>query len=137
MMLKNTQEAKFNRRWSLSQESCSIRRNDLEIAFDSFFTHILAHELMHGIGPHSIKVAAKTTVRLELKELASAIEEAKADITGLWGLQYLIDKGPVDKKLENARCTRPFSPALSAPFVSASPKLTAKASGDAIQLSAG
>ena len=60
--------------------------------FESFFTHIVAHELMHGLGPHQIKVNEQdTTVRKELKEVYSAIEEAKADITGLFALQYLMD----------------------------------------------
>jgi hypothetical protein len=48
--------------------------------------HILAHELSHGIGPHD-------NVRKQLKELYSSIEEAKADITGLFMLQYLFDHG--------------------------------------------
>jgi hypothetical protein len=39
-------------------------------------------------------------VRQRLKDTYSAIEEAKADITGLWALQYLIDKGLIDKSLE-------------------------------------
>ena len=61
----------------------------LDVNFDSFFTHILAHELTHGIGPHQIKVGDReTNPRFELKELYSAIEEAKADVTGLFALQY-------------------------------------------------
>jgi hypothetical protein len=77
-----------------------------EVDFDSFFTHILAHELMHGLGPHSIQFGGKaTTVRQQLKDLYSAIEEAKADITGLWALQYLMDKGLVDKKMERTMYT--------------------------------
>ena len=28
----------------------------MDVNFESFFTHILAHELMHGLGPHQIKV---------------------------------------------------------------------------------
>src|SRR5439155_22528176 len=76
------------------------------LAFDSFFTHILTHELMHGLGPHNIKVGGEdTTVRKQLKELYSAIEEAKADITGLWALQYLIDKGVVEKQMERTLYT--------------------------------
>jgi hypothetical protein len=56
--------------------------------------HILAHELSHGIGPHQIEIAGRSTnPRQELKELYSAIEEAKADITGLYMLQYLFDHG--------------------------------------------
>jgi hypothetical protein len=61
---------------------------------------------MHGLGPHNIKVGGQdTTVRKQLKELSSAFEEAKADITGLWALQYLIDKGVLDKKMENSLYT--------------------------------
>ena len=29
------------------------------VAFDAFFTHILMHELMHGLGPHNITVAGR------------------------------------------------------------------------------
>jgi len=71
------------------------------LAFEPFFTHILAHELMHGLGPHGITVGGtKTTVRQAMRELGSAFEEAKADIAGLFALQYLIDKGAVDKSTE-------------------------------------
>jgi hypothetical protein len=41
-------------------------------------------------------------VRKQLKDLYSAIEEAKADITGLWALQYLMEEGVVDKQMERA-----------------------------------
>ena len=41
------------------------------------------HELMHGLGPHDISVAGRvSTVRQELKDTYSTIEEAKADISG-------------------------------------------------------
>ena len=76
------------------------------VAFDAFFTHILMHELMHGLGPHNITVdGQQTTVRIQLKELSSAIEEAKADISGLWALQFLIDKGVIDKQMERTLYT--------------------------------
>jgi hypothetical protein len=64
------------------------------------------HELMHGLGPHNITVDGQpTTVRLRLKELYSAIEEAKADVTGLWALQYLLDKGVIDKRMQQTLYT--------------------------------
>src|ERR1017187_5948074 len=51
-----------------------------------------------GIGPHQIQVAGRaTTVRHEMKELYSAIEEAKADATGLFMLQYMYDRGMLPK----------------------------------------
>jgi len=105
-MLKNVQDAKFNKTLvPISRVVLSPAQQRL-LAFDAFFTHILTHELMHGLGPHNITVDGKaTTVRLRLKELYSPIEEAKADITGLWALQYLIDKGAVDKQMERTLYT--------------------------------
>jgi hypothetical protein len=35
-----------------------------------------------------------------MKEMSSALEEAKADISALWAIQYLIDKGALPKSLE-------------------------------------
>ncbi len=103
VMLKNVQEAKFNKVLAPIAKVVLDPSQQNEVAFDPFFTHILAHELMHGLGPHNIKVNGKdSTPRLQLKELYSAIEEAKADITGLWALQYLMDKGAVDKAMERA-----------------------------------
>jgi hypothetical protein len=94
VMLKNIQEAKFevNLTPIASRVLPKAAREDL--SFEYFFTHILAHELSHGIGPHQIQVNGRaTSPRQELKELYSAIEEAKADITGLFMLQYLFDHG--------------------------------------------
>jgi hypothetical protein len=106
VMLKNVQEAKFKQTLIPISKVVLEPAQQTAVDFDSFFTHILAHELMHGLGPHNIKVGGQeTTVRMQLKELYSAIEEAKADITGLWALQYLIDKGVLDKKLESTMST--------------------------------
>ncbi len=103
VMLKNMQEAKFNKTLVPISRRVLTPAQQREISFEAFFTHILAHELMHGLGPQAIKLDGQsTTVRQQLKETYSAIEEAKADITGLWALQYLMDKGVVDKALERA-----------------------------------
>ena len=106
VMLKNTQEAKFQKvLLPISRVALPIEDRK-GIAFDAFFTHILMHELMHGLGPHNIEVGGrKTTVRQELKENYSALEEAKADISGLWALQYLVDKGALDKSMERTMYT--------------------------------
>ena len=44
-------------------------------------------------------------MRKQLKELYSAIEEAKADMTGLWALQYMIDRGIIEKGMERTLYT--------------------------------
>lgn len=106
VMLKNVQEAKFNKTLIPISRVVLEPSQRVRLSFESFFTHILAHELMHGLGPHNITVGGEqTTVRKQLKELYSAIEEAKADITGLWALQYLIDKGVVDRSMERSLYT--------------------------------
>ena len=64
------------------------------------------HELMHGLGPHNIAVGGRqTTVRQELKETYSTIEEAKADVSGLWALKQLADQGKVDKAIARTMYT--------------------------------
>ena len=106
VMLKNMQEAKFNKVLVPISRIVLPQPQQKYLSFDAFFTHILAHELMHGLGPHNIVVDGKeTNVRQELRELYSAIEEAKADITGLFALQFLIDKGHLEKKMEEEMYT--------------------------------
>lgn len=106
VMLKNVQDAKFQKTLIPISRVVLARADQPQLSFESFFTHILAHELMHGLGPHNIEVdGQQTTVRKQLKELSSSIEEAKADITGLWALQYLIDKNVVDKRMERSLYT--------------------------------
>jgi hypothetical protein len=93
VMLKNVQEAKFHSTLEPIAKRVLSPASQKDLNFDSFFTHILAHELSHGIGPHQITVSGRaTSPRQELKELYSAIEEAKADVTGLFMLQHLYDK---------------------------------------------
>ena len=103
VLLKNFQQAKFDKvllpiaAVALTPEDRSL------VAFEPFFTHILMHELMHGLGPQTIRVDGRdTTVRQELKELNGVLEEAKADVSGLWALQQLMDKGVIDKKQERS-----------------------------------
>ena len=106
VMLKNVQDAKFNKTLVPISRVVLDAADQSALAFDSFFTHILCHELMHGLGPHNITVnGQQTTVRKQLKELYSAIEEAKADMTGLWALQFMIDRGIIEKSMERTLYT--------------------------------
>lgn len=54
----------------------------------------LFHELSHSLGPGSIVVnGEKTTVDKALKEQNSALEEAKADVAGVWNILLMMRKG--------------------------------------------
>jgi hypothetical protein len=106
VMLKNIQNAKFEKTLIPIANVVLSPVDRKHLSFEAFFTHILMHELMHGLGPHNIKVnGVDTTVRAQLKETYSTLEEAKADISGLWALQYLVDKGILDKSLETTMYT--------------------------------
>src|SRR3954454_9957793 len=106
VMLKNMQDAKFRMVLLPIAKIALPPAEQAKVSFDAFFTHILMHELMHGLGPHNITVGGRqTTVRQELKDTYSAIEEAKADISGLFALQFLVDKGQLDKKFEQTMYT--------------------------------
>jgi hypothetical protein len=97
VMLKNVQDAKFRTVLVPIARVALAPADRQRVSFDAFFTHILMHELMHGLGPHDIMVGgAATTVRQQLKETYSAIEEAKADASGLWALARLADQKAID-----------------------------------------
>ena len=106
VMLKNNQDAKFRMVLQPIAKVALASADQAAVSFDAFFTHILMHELMHGLGPHNITVGGRsTTVRQELKETYSAIEEAKADVSGLFALQFLVDRGKLDRALSQTMYT--------------------------------
>jgi len=106
VMLKNNQEAKFSKVLVPISQVALAAADQGNVAFEAFFTHILMHELMHGLGPHAITVGGRaTTVRQELKDTYSTIEEAKADASGLFALQFLVDRGQLDKSFERTMYT--------------------------------
>jgi len=109
VMLKNIQEAKFKSTLEPISKVVLQPAAQQDLSFELFFTHIVAHELTHGLGPHQIKINGRdTNPRLELKELYSAIEEAKADVTGLFALQYLMTQA--DKGADGSAAPLPHGP---------------------------
>lgn len=100
VMLKNVQQAKFKATLTPISRLVLRPQAQQDVDFDSFFTHILAHEITHGLGPHSTGSAAQpSTPRQDLKDAYSTIEEAKADITGLFALGYMMEQGQLDGTL--------------------------------------
>ncbi|KAG8643819.1 hypothetical protein MANES_11G069700v8 [Manihot esculenta] len=104
VMLKNVSEAKFKHILQPIADVCIAKEQKELVDFESFFTHTICHECCHGIGPHTITLpnGQKSTVREELQELHSALEEAKADIVGLWALNFLINQDLLPKSLEKS-----------------------------------
>jgi hypothetical protein len=101
VMLKNVQDAKFAKTLVPISKVVLSAADQKDLSFDAFFTHIVVHELMHGLGPHNITIGGRpTTVRQQLKDTYSFLEEAKADISALFAIQHMIDKGVLPKSFE-------------------------------------
>jgi hypothetical protein len=64
------------------------------ITFDAFFENVMFHEVAHGLGIKNT-ITGKGTVREALKERASAYEEGKADILGLYMIDQLAKQNEV------------------------------------------
>ena len=100
VMLKNVQEAKFKSTLTPIAKIVLRPEAQKDLDFNSFFTHILAHEITHGLGPHITRNGGKeSTPRQDLKDTYSTIEEAKADVTGLWALSHMMEKGQLKDTL--------------------------------------
>jgi hypothetical protein len=106
ILLKNFQQAKFDQTLVPISKVALAAEDQAYVDFEAFFTHILMHEIMHGLGPTNTGPnGSGGGVRPAIRELYSTIEEAKADITGLWALQKLMDKGVIDRTGERRMYT--------------------------------
>ncbi|MBN2104098.1 peptidase [bacterium] len=101
VMLKNVMRAKFDQCWIPIVEKALSPETLDDVSFDAYFTHVVMHEVSHGLGPGNIELnGVQTTVNRELKELYPTIEEAKADVLGMYNTQLLIDWDVFPEELE-------------------------------------
>jgi len=100
VLLKNIMHAKYDAILKPIAEQAMPAEDAARLEFEPYYLFILHHEMSHGLGPGNIVVDGRPTeVRLELKELYSAIEEAKADSLGVYDLYALADKGLVSPEV--------------------------------------
>lgn len=95
VMLRNVSHAKFDA--ILEPIARAVLEPELAatVEFRPWFTNVLMHELSHGLGPGTVTTPAgeRTTVSQALREHYPAMEEAKADVTGLHSLTVLSERG--------------------------------------------
>ena len=98
--LKNAMQAKFDKILvPIAAELIGESQRDY-INFEAFFANTMFHEVAHGLGIKNT-LDGKGTVRVALKEHASALEEGKADILGLYMITQLHTKGEIDGDLKS------------------------------------
>jgi len=100
LQLKNAMRAKFDK--ILLPIAAELIHPDQrgDITFDAFFSNTMFHEVAHGLGIKNT-IDGKSSVRKALKEHASAIEEGKADILGLYMINQLHAQGEISGELKN------------------------------------
>jgi len=94
LQLKNAMKAKFDKILVPIANMLIAPDQRQYISFDAFFNNTMFHEVAHGLGIKNT-INGKGTVRESLKERASALEEGKADILGLFMVTKLLDKGEI------------------------------------------
>ena len=97
--LKNAMRAKFDKILIPIAEELIDDSQRQYITFDAFFANTMSHEVAHGLGIKNT-INGKGTVREALKENASALEEGKADILGLYMITELHKQGEVEGDLQ-------------------------------------
>ncbi|MBU2925354.1 Zn-dependent hydrolase [Colwellia sp. 1_MG-2023] len=100
LQLKNAMRAKFDTIMLPIADTLIVPEQRKNVTFTGFFANTMFHEVAHGLGIKNT-INDKGTVRQSLKEHASALEEGKADILGLYMIRQLLDKGVITEgKLE-------------------------------------
>jgi hypothetical protein len=94
--LKNAMKAKFDKILQPISNLLIAEEQRKNITFDAFFSNVMFHEVAHGLGIKNT-ISGKGTVKDALKEQHSALEEAKADILGLFMVQQLFEKKLMDE----------------------------------------
>ncbi|WP_204347018.1 dipeptidyl-peptidase 3 family protein [Psychroserpens algicola] len=104
LQLKNAMRAKFDKILVPISKVLIDESQRKHITFDAFFSNTMFHEVAHGLGIKNT-INGKGTVRTALKEHASALEEGKADILGLYMIQQLNAKGELTDDLKDNMVT--------------------------------
>jgi len=92
LQLKNAMRAKYDEILVPLSEVLIVEDQRKHITFDAFFANTMFHEVAHGLGI-KYTITDGSRVRDALKENASAIEEGKADILGLFMVTQLVEQG--------------------------------------------
>lgn len=94
VLLKNVMEAKFNQSGRPISQRVLVPSQTGQVSFTAFFNETLFHELSHSLGPGLIeRDGERVDTRLLLRDAYSTIEEAKADVVGVWNMLYAVDQG--------------------------------------------
>jgi hypothetical protein len=71
-------------------------------SMDGYLSMVVMHEISHGIGPAFARTSAgRVDIPQAVGPIHSALEEAKADIVGMFGLEWLMNRGALPRSRAN------------------------------------
>ena len=94
LQLKNAMRAKYDKILVDIADMLIVEEQRQHLTFDAFFSNTMFHEVAHGLGIKNT-INGSGTVRESLQEHASALEEGKADVLGLYMINELRTDGTV------------------------------------------
>ncbi|MDX1480051.1 MAG: Zn-dependent hydrolase, partial [Woeseiaceae bacterium] len=92
LQLRNAMRAKFDQILQPISEVLIDESQREHVTFDAFFANTMFHEVAHGLGIKNT-IDGSGTVREALRDVASSMEEGKADILGLYMISELAEDG--------------------------------------------
>ena len=92
MQLKNAMRAKYEKILEPIADVLIDESQREHITFNAFFSNTMFHEVAHGLGIKNT-INGKGTVANALQDLASSMEEGKADILGVYMITELHKAG--------------------------------------------
>jgi hypothetical protein len=92
LQLKNAMQAKFEKILLPISDLLIDEAQRKHVTFDAFFSNVMFHEVAHGLGIKNT-INGRGTVREALLDVASSMEEGKADVLGLYMVIELLKAG--------------------------------------------
>jgi hypothetical protein len=92
LQLKNAMQAKFEKILLPISDTLIDEAQRKHVTFDAFFSNVMFHEVAHGLGIKNT-INGRGTVREALLDMASSMEEGKADVLGLYMVIELLEAG--------------------------------------------
>jgi hypothetical protein len=92
LQLKNAMQAKFEKILLPIADTLIDESQRKHVTFDAFFSNVMFHEVAHGLGIKNT-ITGGGTVREALLDVASSMEEGKADVLGLYMVIELLKAG--------------------------------------------
>ncbi|HUK24320.1 MAG TPA: hypothetical protein VLV49_07055 [Terriglobales bacterium] len=98
LFFKNFMDARVNYVILPLAKFVMVREQAAKVSAEGYLAAVVLHEISHGLGPAYARTpAGKVDIRQAIGPIYSGLEEAKADVVGMYGLKWLVDHGALPK----------------------------------------